>query len=74
MQKPDYDKIVNGVAETYNIAQDSETYQDISSTYYGKRWDALAKEADTNVDNKVSLDEWFSYQDKLLNDSKSDFL
>jgi len=73
LEKSDFDRIVNGVAEAYNITQDSETYQYISSTY-GKRWEALAKEADTNADNKVSLDEWLSYQDKLLNDSKSDFL
>ncbi|NJK65222.1 MAG: hypothetical protein HC849_00435 [Oscillatoriales cyanobacterium RU_3_3] len=32
-EKSDFDKIVMGVAETYNIAQDSETYQFISSTY-----------------------------------------
>jgi len=73
LEKPDFDKIVNGFAEAYNITQDSETYQYISSTY-GKRWDALAKEADTSADNKVSLDEWLSYQDKLLNHSESDFL
>ncbi|MBE9003095.1 MULTISPECIES: hypothetical protein [unclassified Nostoc] len=71
--KPDFDKIVNGVAKTYNIVQNSEIYHYISSTY-GKRWDALAKEADTNADNKASLDEWLSYQYKLLNYSKSDFL
>lgn len=73
LEKSDFDKIVNGVAEAYNITQDSETYEYISSTY-GKRWEALAKEADTNADNKVSLDEWLSYQDKLVNDPKSDFL
>lgn len=73
LEKSDFDKIVNGFAEAYNIAQDSETYSYISSTY-GKRWEALAKEADTNADNKVSLDEWLSYQDKLLTDPKSDFL
>ncbi|MEH2004547.1 EF-hand domain-containing protein [Nostoc sp.] len=73
LEKSDFDKIVNGYAKTYKITQNSETYQYISSTY-GKRWDALAKEADTNTDNKVSLDEWLSYQDKLLNDPKSNFL
>jgi Ca2+-binding EF-hand superfamily protein len=73
LEKSDFDKIVNGVAEAYNIGQDSETYQYISSTD-AKRWDSLAKEADTNADNKVTLDEWLSYQDKLLNDPKSDFL
>ncbi len=73
LEKSDFDKIVSGVAEAYNITQDSETYSYISSTY-GKRWEALAKEADTNGDNKVSLDEWLSYQDKLVNDPKSDFL
>ncbi|MHC5740058.1 hypothetical protein [Nostoc sp.] len=72
MEKPDFDKSINSYAEAYNITQDSETYQYISSTY-GKRWDTLAKEADTNSDNKVTLDEWLSYQDKLLNNSKSDF-
>ncbi len=71
--KADFDKIVNGYAEAYKITQDSATYQYISSTY-AKRWDALEKDADKNADKKVSLDEWLSYQDKLLNDSKSDFL
>ncbi len=73
LEKSDFDKIVKGFAEAYNITQGSETYQYISSTY-AKRWDALSKKADTNADNKVSLDEWLSSQDKLLNDSKSDFL
>jgi|SRR6476469_429282 len=73
LEKSDFDKIINGFAEAYNIAQDSETYQYISSTY-GKRWEALAKQADTNADKKVSLDEWLSYQDKLVNDPNSDFL
>ncbi|MBD2525721.1 EF-hand domain-containing protein [Nostoc sp. FACHB-133] len=73
LEKSDFDKIVNEYAESYNIAKDSEIYQYISSTY-GKRWEGLAKEADTNADNKVSLDEWLSYQDKLVNDPKSDFL
>lgn len=73
LEKSDFDKIVKGFAEAYNITQGSETYQYISSTY-AKRWDDLSKKADTNADNKVSLDEWLSSQDKLLNDSKSDFL
>ncbi len=73
LEKSDFDKIVNGFAEAYKIKKDSETYQYISSTY-AKRWDALVKEGDTNADNKVSLDEWLSYQDKLLNDPESDFL
>ncbi|MEG3932814.1 EF-hand domain-containing protein [Microcoleus sp. T3_B1] len=73
LEKSDFDKIVNGYAETYNLSQDSETYQYLSSTY-AKRWEGLAKEADTNADNKVSLDEWLSYQDNLVNDPKSDFL
>jgi|JFJP01.1.fsa_nt_gi hypothetical protein len=73
LEKSDFDKIINAYAEGYNLTQDSETYQYISSTY-GKRWEALAKEADTNADNKVSLDEWLFYHDKLLNEPKSDFL
>jgi Ca2+-binding EF-hand superfamily protein len=73
LEKPDFDKIVNRFAEAYKITEDSETYQYISSIY-GKRWEALAKEADTNADNKVTLDEWLSYQDKLLNSPESDFL
>ncbi|MGB8690656.1 MAG: EF-hand domain-containing protein [Microcoleus sp.] len=73
LEKSDFDKIVNRVAETYNLAKDSETCKYISSTY-DRRWEALAKEADTDADNKVSLDEWLSYQDKLVNDTKSDFL
>lgn len=73
LEKSDFDKIVNGYAEAYNLTQGSETYEYLSSTY-GKRWDGLAKEADTNADNKVSLDEWLSYQDKLMNHPESDFL
>ena len=73
LEKSDFDKVVNGVAKAYNITEDSETYKYISSTY-GKRWEALAKEADTNADNKVTLDEWLTYQDNLLNNPESDFL
>ena len=73
LEKSDFDRIVSNLAEAYNLTQDSETYQYFSSTY-SKRWEDLAKEADTNADNKVSLEEWLSYQDKLTNDSNSNFL
>ncbi len=73
LEKSDFDKIVSSYAEGYNLTQDSETYQYISSNY-AQRWDALAKDADTNADNKVSLEEWLSYHDNLLNNPKSDFL
>src|SRR5919199_2629680 len=74
LEESDFDRIVDAYAEAYQITQDSATYQYISSTFAKNRWDTLAKEADTNVDNKVTLDEWLSYHDNLLNDSKSDFL
>jgi Ca2+-binding EF-hand superfamily protein len=74
LEESDFDRIVDAYTEAYQIKQDSDTYQYISSTFAKKRWDSLAKEADTNADNKVTLDEWLSYHEKLLNDSKSDFL
>lgn len=74
LEESDFDRIVDAYAEAYQIKQDSATYQYISSTFAKKRWDELAKKADTNADKKVSLDEWLSYHDNLLNDSQSEFL
>jgi len=74
LEESDFDRIVDGYAEAYNITKDSATYQEISSTFAKGRWNFLVKNVDTNTDKKVTLDEWLSYHDKLLNDSKSDFV
>ena len=74
LEYSDFERIVDAYAEAYNITKDSATYQDISSTFAKNRWDFLGKKVDTNTDNKVTLAEWLSYHDKLLNDSKSDFV
>jgi len=74
LEESDFDRIVDAYAEAYKIPKDSATYQEISSNFAKNRWNTLAKEADKNADNKVNLDEWFSYHDKLLNDPKSDFI
>src|SRR5919202_6214391 len=73
LEEQDFERIVDAYAEVYNLKKNSEAYQYISLNFAKKRWEYLAKEADTNTDNKVNLDEWFSYHEKLLNDSKSDF-
>ncbi|NEP49144.1 MAG: hypothetical protein F6K65_10085 [Moorea sp. SIO3C2] len=75
-----YDADNNGFIEQADFERFLETYSQLRSWEPGSpnynsfqsklmsRWDSMQKFADTNRDNRISLEEWLVYIENILND------
>lgn len=70
LEKNDFERIVNDVAKTNGWTSDSAEYKNLYHKFVETRWKTLQKQADTNADQKVSLEEYYQYIEKLLNNPK----
>jgi juvenile hormone diol kinase len=70
IQQDDFERILQQYSQFRNWTPDSPEYKSLQSKLMS-RWNSMQKFADTNDDNKISLDEWLAYVDNLINDKQA---
>ncbi|HEY9302533.1 MAG TPA: EF-hand domain-containing protein [Phormidium sp.] len=65
LDQNDFERTVQKLAQLRDWQQSSSEYNELH-TKYMLYWQGLQDVADQNRDEKVSLEEWFIYHDKLL--------
>ncbi|WP_149030787.1 MULTISPECIES: EF-hand domain-containing protein [Moorena] len=70
IESADFDQFLKSYSQFRSWAPGSPQYDSIQSKLTS-RWNTMQKFADTNGDNKISLDEWLVYMDNILNDPEA---
>jgi juvenile hormone diol kinase len=65
LTKDDFEILTKNFAKTRNLTIDSKEIMPLQGMFM-KQWEDLVHIADTNKDNKVTIDEWLVYWDKIL--------
>jgi Ca2+-binding EF-hand superfamily protein len=65
LELDDWDRITKRRAELAGLSPEAPEYQNISSLHTGV-WETLREHADTNRDERVSLDEFLRFVDKQI--------
>lgn len=67
LQFKDFEQRIEALLAIKNLSKDSAIYTKLKNKY-SLYWLKLKNEADENRDAKISLEEWLSYFDKVLQD------
>ncbi|NEQ69347.1 MAG: hypothetical protein F6J86_22905 [Symploca sp. SIO1B1] len=70
IEQEDFERFLQFYSQVGNWTPDSSEYKSLESKLMS-RWNSMQKFADTNSDNKISLDEWLVYIDNLLSDQQA---
>lgn len=63
----DSEGLLTQIARVTGVKSGASEYEQLKSEYQ-KHWDELKKIADTDGNGEVSLDEWYSYSESIIND------
>lgn len=69
LELKDFEKRVESLSNIENISRESSIYKSLMNQYL-LYWLNLKNKADKNLDDKISLDEWFNYFEQVLQDEK----
>lgn len=67
LQFKDFEQRIEALLEIKHLSKDSFLYNKLKNKYF-LYWLNLKNEADVNQDAKISIEEWFSYFDRVLQD------
>ncbi|NET03476.1 MAG: hypothetical protein F6K16_01800 [Symploca sp. SIO2B6] len=70
IEQADFERFLKTYSQFRGWTPDSPEYNSFQSKLTS-RWNSMQKYADTNRDDKISLDEWLVYIDNVLNDQEA---